>query len=215
MRFKLSLSFCLLAFTLMAPVGLGKTITATELRDLQSKMQQSDSLSLDFTQTSFTALRGKSRQRRGRAQFAKSGKFLWMLETPVKEYKIYDGKNFYDYSPDSNSAVRYSQAGEHATELKQIVDLVLNFDSLLKKYDLIKAEDFGDTINVQIKPKDPATELTQVELILDVKQSFISNLKFSLRNKNTLSHEFSKPTRTAIPDSTFTLPPSVKISDSL
>lgn len=204
-----------LSLALLTPTALAKDLSAADLRKLQDKMQQSDSLTLDFVQTSFTALRGKSRQRRGRAQFSKTGMFRWMLETPVKEYKIYDGKSFYDFNPETQSAVRYKEAGDHASELRQIVDLVLNFDSLLKKYDLIKAEDFGDTVMVQLRPKDTATELTQVELILDIKKSFISNLKFALRNKNTLSHEFSKPDRSPLPESTFKLPQGVKVSDSL
>ncbi len=204
----------LLSLALGAPFAFSKDLTATELKDLQAKMQQSDSLSVDFLQTSYTSLRGKSRQRRGRAQFSKEGKFRWMLETPIKEYKIYDGANFYDFSPDANSAVRYAQAGDHATELKQIVDLVLNVDTLLKKYELVSAKDFGDSVHVQLKPKDPATDLVLVELIMDLKKSYISSLKFDLRNKNTLTHEFSKPNREPLPATTFALPQGVKITDS-
>lgn len=214
MRSLLRVTPILLSLVFGSPVGLGKELTATELKELQAKMQQSDALTVDFLQTSFTALRGKSRQRRGRAQFSKEGKFKWMLETPVKEYKIYDGTNFYDFSPDANSAVRYAQAGEHATELKQIVDLVLNLDSLLKKYDLLKAQTFEDTVHVQLRPKDAATDLVLVELIMDLKRSYISSLKFDLRNKNTLTHEFSKPNREPLPPSTFVIPEGVKITDS-
>lgn len=215
MRLTLALSTALMAVTLLPPASFAKTLTAPELRELQGKMQQSDALTLDFTQSSYTALRGKTRQRRGQAQLSKTGKFKWMLETPVKEYKIYDGSNFYDYSPDTHSAVRYAKAGEHATELKQIVDLVLNFDSLLEKYDLVKAETFDESVHVQLRPKNPATDLVQVELILDLKKSYISSLKFDLKNKNTLTHEFSRPVREALPPSAFVLPDGVKITDSL
>lgn len=214
MRPLLRITPILISLVLGAPFALSKDLTATELKELQTKMQQSDALTVDFLQTSYTALRGKSRQRRGRAQFSKEGKFKWMLETPMKEYKIYDGTNFYDFSPDANSAVRYAQAGDHASELKQIVDLVLNMDTLLKKYELVEAKDFGDSVHVRLRPKDAATDLVLVELIMDLKKSYISSLKFDLRNKNTLTHEFSKPNREPLPAGTFSIPQGVKITDS-
>jgi outer membrane lipoprotein-sorting protein len=136
-----------------------------------------------------------------------------MLQTPTKEFKIYDGKSFYDYSPDSNTAKRYAPSGAQSAELRQVIDLVLNFDTLLKRYDLVKAEEVGDLVKVQLRPKT-AGDVVAIELHLAQKEEFISYLKMDLNNKNSLIHEFKNPSRAAIPGSAFELPAGVKISDS-
>ncbi len=193
--------------------ALGKDLSPADLKQLQSKMKSSDSLTVDFVQTSYTATRDRSRKRQGQAVFRKPDKFKWMLETPVKEYKIYDGKNFYDYSPDSKSAVRYAPSGAHAQELKQIVDLVLNVDSLLERYELTKASDDGGIILIELTPKS-ASDITSVALHMSAKDGFISHLKLFMRNKNTLTHEFKNPRPQDVPPSAFALPADVKVTTS-
>jgi len=89
---------------------------------------------------------------------AKPNKFRWTLEAPTAQSKIFDGKDFLEYDKGSNSAIRYSPTGPQAYDLRQIVDVVLNFDSLLKRYDLVKADQDGDMIKIELKPKtDVAT----------------------------------------------------------
>ena len=86
----------LCAALLTATPLFAKSLTVDELRKMQSKMKAYDSLSVDFVQTRYTDLRQKSTHREGRALFAKPNFFRWMLETPKREYKIFDGKSFYD-----------------------------------------------------------------------------------------------------------------------
>lgn len=190
----------------------GKELSVDELRKLQSSMKQSEFLAVDFVQTTYTAMRGKSFKREGKAKFAKPNKFAWMLETPTKQYRIYNGKDFYDYSPETNSAVRFAASGPRAEELKQVVDLVMNFDSLLKRYDLVKATDEGQFVRIELKPKD-AGEIIGAELHYDKDESFISFLRLNMRNKNHLIHEFSSPKRNAVPADFFELPKGVKVSE--
>jgi outer membrane lipoprotein-sorting protein len=197
----------------LTPAAVAKEISLEELRVIQGKMKSFDNLSVDFVQTSYTALRKKERTRLGKALFAKPGKFKWMLETPIQEYKIYDGKDFFDYSPESKSAVRYSPTGPKAYELHQIVDLVLNFESLLKRYDLVKAEQEGDLVKVELHPKTDS-DVTSVELHMATKQNFISFLKMTLKNKNYLAHDFKNPNQKPIPAEAFQLPKTVNVTDS-
>ncbi len=191
-----------------------KYLTVDELREIQAKMKSSDALTVDFVQTKFSGLRGKSTKREGQAIFVKPNLFKWMLQTPTKEFKIYDGKSFYDFSPDNNTARRYAPNGTQSQELRQMIDLVLNFDTLLKRYDLVSAEESGDLIKIQLKPK-VASDIAGIELHLAKKEEFISFLKMDLTNKNSLTHEFKNPSRANVADSIFVLPPSVKITDSI
>jgi outer membrane lipoprotein-sorting protein len=207
----LALSVVLLA---LAPAAFGKELTVEELRQTQSKLKTFDSLSVAFTQDYTKGLRGKTTTREGKALFDKSGRFKWMLETPVQEYKLYDGKYFYDYNPSAKSAQRYSPTGTQAYELKQIVDLVLNFDSLLRRYDLEKAEETGGLIKIDLKPKSEG-ELTGVHLDWSVADNYIPYLKMTFRNKAVIALTFKSPSRKAIPPSEFDLPKGVKATDSL
>ena len=203
---------CLLAAT--PAVVQAKDLSVEELRAFQAKMKSSDALTVDFVQTKYSGLRGKSTRREGRAVFVKPNLFKWMLQTPSKEFKIYDGKSFYDYSPDTATAKRYAPNGAQAQELRQVIDLVLNVDTLLKRYELVKAEEAGDLIKIQLRPKTPG-DLVGIELHFAQKEEFISYLKMDLNNKNSLIHEFRNPSRAAIPASAFAMPAGVKITDSI
>lgn len=194
-------------------MAFGKEVTADRVRELQSKMKSGDTLSVDMVQTSFTALRNKTTVRTGKAVFTTPSKFKWMLETPIQEYKIYDGKYFYDYAPGTKSANRYSPMGPSTDDLKGIVDLILNFDTLLKRYDLVKADETADEVKIELKPKT-SSDINGVELRLSIKDSYITYVRMDLKGKNTLTHEFSHPSRKAVPASTFELPVGVKVTES-
>jgi chaperone LolA len=205
-------------FTALLLFGLpfqatAKDLTEAELREIQSKIKSSDSLTVDFAQTKISGLRGKKTTRHGRAQFVKPTLFRWMLETPTKEYKIYDGKDLYDFDPVHNTAAKYSPTGPKAYELKQIVDLVLNFDSLLKRYDLVKASEDGDLVSIELKPKTSG-DITAIDLKVSQKDAFITYLKLALSNKTQLVHEFKNPSHQVISDEAFRLPKGVKVTDT-
>jgi chaperone LolA len=202
---------CVLALT-SSPL-YAKALSVAELRQIQSTMKAYDSLTVDFVQSRYSDVRKKSSRREGRAQFAKPNLFRWMLETPKREYKIFDGKSFYDFDPETNTAKRYATSGEQSHELNQMIDLILNFDSLLKRYDVVTAEAVGDLIKIHLKPK-AAGDVSGIELHFAQKEQFVSFLKMELRNKNALTHEFKNPSHAAIPETAFALPKGVKASDN-
>ncbi len=208
MKFVLASLLCFASASAFA-----KDLTVDELREIQSKIKSSDSLTVDFQQTKVSGLRGKKTSRDGKAQFVKPSNFKWMLETPNREYKIYDGKNLYDFDPVANTAARYSPTGPKQHELKQIVDLVLNFDTLLKRYDLVKASEDGGLVSIELKPKTPG-DITSIDLKLSLKDSFITYMKFTLGNGTQLIHDFKNANTKAIPADVFDLPKGVKITDT-
>ncbi|TWW10351.1 hypothetical protein E3A20_06880 [Planctomyces bekefii] len=191
-----------------------KPLSADEVRDLQAKMKSSDFLTVDMVQTRVSTFRGEKKSvRTGKAIFAKPDRFKWMLETPVQEYKIFDGKACYDYRPAEKSAQKYTATGPVFHDLMSIVDLVQNFDSLLKRYELIKAESDEGVVTVDLKPKLEG-EVVGVTLKLSLKDSYMTYLRMDLKRKNSLTHEFSNPVRAAVPADAFKIPDGVKITDS-
>jgi outer membrane lipoprotein-sorting protein len=191
-------------------------LTLDQLRAKQAKLKSFDGLTIDFIQTKFKpnqGPKGKTLTRKGQAILKKPDLFVWKLETPLKEYYQYDGKAFYTYSPDEKSAVKYSVTGPQSYQLRQIVDLVLNFEALLKRYDLEKAEQIGDDIKVLLKPKTTG-EIFSIDLGFSEKKSHIVYLKMTMSNKLILSHDFSNPVFANVPNSAFEIPAGVKVTDS-
>lgn len=187
-------------------------LSVSELKAKQQKLKTFDSMSLDFVQSKKKS-NGRIIKRQGKAIFAKPDRFVWKLETPMKEYKVFDGQNFYDYSPDTKSAVKYRPTGTHSYELRQMVDLVLNFDALLRRYDLISASQEGDLIKVSLKPKTEG-DLKAIELDMSESKSYITHLKMILGDKTELSHDFTNPVFSSVKVSEFNIPAGVKITDS-
>lgn len=194
-------------------IALGKELTTDDVRAIQSSIKASDALSVDFTQTTFKAIRGNKVVRHGKAIFSRPNKFKWMLAAPANEQKIYDGKFFYDYNPTTKSAARLSPTGPQAHELNNIVDLVLNFDTLLKRYDMVKAEENGDEVRIELTPKS-TSDVTKVELKLSKKEALMTYLKMDLKGGNSQTHEFTNPDRAALAGDAFKLPEGVKVTDS-
>lgn len=210
--------FALLIVALVtgAPRLFAAELTLAELRTIQEQMKSYDVLTVDFTQKTETPLskvRGKAPRREGHAVLTKPDRFKWMLETPTKDYKLYDGTYFYELDPDSNTAKRYSLTGPQSYEIRQVVDMVMNFDTLLRRYDLKKAERDGDVVNVYLTPKS-VQEITEIQLHVSVKDSFVSYLKWETKAKTTMTLEFRNPVRKHVPDSFYVLPAGVKVTDS-
>ena len=188
------------------------TLTLEQVRALQSNIKKAEHLSVDFVQTRYTALRGKTLKRRGKARFSRPNLFRWTLEDPAKDL-IFDGKSFFEYDSESKSAAKYSPSGTNAKELTQIVDLVLNFDSLLKRYDMVFATEAGELVKIALKPKNDQ-EIIGVELQYDKRGDYVAYVRLDLANKNKLTHEFSSPVRSPISSEVYTLPKGVKVTDT-
>jgi outer membrane lipoprotein-sorting protein len=186
-------------------------LSMDELRKIQQKLQQSNALTVDFMQTSLKAFRGSKVQRQGKGIFVKPNMFKWMLETPVQEYKIFDGKSFYDYIPNAKRAVQHAPTSKQSDDLRQIVDVVMNIELLFKKYELISAKKLAATVHLRLKPK-AKDNIKEISLILDESQSIVSSLVFEMQNGDKLMHDFSKPNRSPVSMDVFKLPADVKVS---
>jgi outer membrane lipoprotein-sorting protein len=208
LKFLVSVALFALSFSAHAT-----ELTLEQLRAKQSKLKSFESMTIDFVQTKFKPTQKRTLTRKGQAVFKKPERFVWKLETPTKEYNLYDGKDFYTYLPDDKTAVKYSITGPETYQLRQVVDLVLNFEALLKRYDLEKAEQVGDDIKVILKPK-AVGDIASIDLGFSEKNAHITYLKMTMASKVVLAHDFSNPVFTDVPDSAFGIPAGVKVSET-
>ena len=90
----------------------------------------------------------------------------------------------------------------------------MNFDSLLKRYNLRKAELAGDNVLIELVPR-AASDIAKIDLTLVPKDNYISTLSMYFHDKNNLKLMFTKPKVSEIPEKDFNLDKSVKVSDTI
>lgn len=198
-----------------APTGKSPaaTVTLDELRKIQGNVKNLNHLTVSFDQSQYRALRKRERTSSGRARFSKPDKFYWALENPMQDAWVYDGKQLYNYSADLKSAVKYNLSGPKARSVTKIVDLVMNLDSLLKRYDMVEARREGDVVKVELAPKTKS-DVTAVDLHISESQNYISYIKLYFPGGNHTVLNFKSPNRSPIPASVYSLPKGVKITES-
>ena len=98
-------------------------------------------------------------------------------------------------------------------ELRNIVDMVLNFDELLKRFKIIKATQTDHQIDITLTPLT-SRDIKSAELRLDTKQGYMESIRLHLGSGNHTTIEFSSPKKSAIPDSTYQVPKGTKVSSA-
>lgn len=203
----------LMALSLIATAPcFGKDLSLEELKKAQDKVKAFENLTVDFEQ-SRVDIRKKTQKSVGKAMFSKPDKFRWQLVKPHADEWIYDGKQLLNYKPEEKEATRYAATGNNAKGINQIVDVVMNMDALLKRYDVIKSTQEGSVVAVELKPKSEG-DIKGMNLRLDVKAGYVSFLKLFYRDGNDSELTFNNPKKQPIPASTFVLPKGVKITDT-
>jgi outer membrane lipoprotein-sorting protein len=214
----INLIFCLFFCVMPSSVLMGQTKSASEsvsteeLRELQSKMKQHTQLRLDFRQTRTNAIRpGKTSKSSGQAYFVKPGMFRWELIKPTSDIKIFDGKNLFSVNLTKKAAIKYS-AGNQVDELHELIDVVLDFDALLKRYNLRSATKQGDEISIQLSPKSD-TPVKGIHLSVSSKTAFVGRVLLEFAGEQTTSQfDFSNHSVVPIDKNVFAIPADFKIS---
>jgi len=188
-------------------------ISVEELKSIQSKFKAYDHLSVDFKQTKFVSIRPtRPIESSGSASFSKPGKFKWVTKTKSGEdVAMYDGQNLMQYK--GNTGNRYKSTGERSQELNRIVDLVLNFETLLQNYRPVRQERKGDLIELELEPKMQVGDLEKIQVKYDLKKNLLTYLKMNFKDKNSSIYEFSNPSTKSIDQATYTPPSTVKFFD--
>ena len=192
-----------------------EALSTEELRELQSKMSRRQYLSLDFVQIRTSALRPKKPAKSsGTAIFAKPSRFRWEIQKPQGDVLIFDGKNLFSFKPGDQTATRFKTQGEKANEINEVIDFVMDFDALLKRYQLMESTRSSDEIFLKLKPKSEGP-IAGIDISIDGKKFFVRSLKMSFNNKNTSEFQFSNPSPVKIDVKSFAVPETMKIVDGV
>lgn len=189
-----------------------KKLTLNELKSIQEKLQNFKFLNLDFEQTVYKKMRNKTFKTRGEASFRKKpASFHWKFKDDIKEEWIYDGETLYHYFPEKNYAQRYKSGAAKGKNLREVVDMVVNFESLLKRYRVDSATQKKELVTAELFPKKKE-EITRLVLKLDLEKKFIRGVKMEFDGGNYSVFVFSNPQRKQRKGD-FALSHKVKITD--
>lgn len=190
-------------------------LTKGDLDGIQKKLQASECLRVDMVQKKTSPSRpNRPVVVKGYALFQKPDRFRWVLGEPINEETIFNGKDLIKFLPRDNVAARYSAKGQQAKEVKRVVDFVLNVGSIFKTYQLVSGKRDGKFVHLQFKPANTDNdEIDNLELTVDEDAGFVSRVHFTLRNKASLSVDFSNPDRRGLTPLSFALPSGVKVND--
>lgn len=192
-----------------------KEVNINDLTSIQNNMKNFSQLKLSFQQTIYKDLRKKTRTGNGHAFFKKPNKIRWVIEKPKNEEWVYNGTELYHVIPQSKEAIKYSNIIGQGKELEEIIDMVLNFESLLKKYNLLSAvEKTPDTIQISISPKENR-EIQSAEVTLNKKTNTVESIKLLYRGNNHTTYVFSNYDFSAIDANNFIISKEIKISSGI
>lgn len=187
-----------------------EVLSTEELRQLQQRMKNASQLSVDFMQVKTNSLRpNKPAKSSGKAVFAKPSKVRWQLTKPASTL-IFDGETLYELKESDQTATKYTAKGGRAQDTREVIDLVLNFETLLERYKLIESTKENGRIKLKLEPK-VAGSLSEIEVGVDSASAAIQNVTLVFSNKNRTRFEFSNPDRRAVPAATFEVPKAYKV----
>ncbi len=189
------------------------SLTVEELRKLQGKLQDHPFLSVDFEQKIYKKLRNKTLSNKGQVYFKKPSSFRWIFSHSESEEWVYNGNDLLHYFPTKNYAHRYKPYAAKGKNLREIVNMVLDFDSLLKRYTVVSAFQDAKLVTLNLAPKERG-EITEVVLGLDLEKNLISEVTLNLEGGNQSSFRFTNP-RYNQGALSFELPSKVKITDAI
>ncbi len=191
-----------------------KILNVADVEQLQKNLKTGNDLTVDFTQTIYRSLRKKTTSRQGKGYFNKPNKFRWSLLKPSQEDWIYNGNFLAHYLPDKKSIFKYQASAAKGKDLQHLIDMVLNFSTLLNHYQLLEAKQLEGKVRMQLKPKADG-EIDSSEIVIDMTKNYVSEVKLNFRGGNHTLFTFTNPNNNEIKEALFELPKDIKIEEVL
>lgn len=199
----------------LSQTAMSANLSTEEIRLLQQKMKSATQLSVDFVQVKTNSIRPNQKIRSvGRATFAKPAKFRWTITKPKADALVFDGDNLYSLQEDQKTATSFNAKGDRVQEIREVIDLVLDFDALLARYEIVESKKDLEKVILALKPKSKGA-LTALDVRIDSAKATVESVKMSFSNKNTSELEFSNPDRSMVGKETFSVPAGYKILKGL
>ena len=145
-----------------SPVKKQKQLSADELKKYQTMMLNSKAMTILFDEEIYRKARNKTIKKKGKAYLLEK-KFWWQVG---EEAWIYDGINLYQYDENKKYAIRYTKM-DKKQELEDLVEMITDLKSLLKKYSLVSAKKESQTVFIDLKNKKKSEILSlNIELAI-------------------------------------------------
>lgn len=189
-------------------------LSVTQTQRVIAKVQGQSNLSLDFTQKIYKSLRKRNIENYGKVYFKKPSYFRWVFRRPQREEWVYNGKSLFHFFPKKSYAHKYSAKAKRGKELRELVDLVLNFQALLKDYKIKSSVQTIESLNIVLLPKKKL-DVEKVALDVNKKKSILEKLILYFVDGNITTFEFSNPVTSKLVPSTFSLPAKTKVSEAI
>ena len=171
-----------------------KKLSETELKKLHGKLHPYDALSLNFTESLYRKARKKTITKKGSAYIIKPNKFFWKAGMQTW---IYDGKDLISHTEGDKHALRYSSKIGKSKELRSLVDMMTNLDSLLTQHTLKEAYEEKDKIQIKLEGKKNS-DVESLEMTLEKKSEkkkeilFLKKLSLAYKDGNKTSFDFKE-----------------------
>ncbi len=173
------------------PEALAKTGQEAAFSELFQQVKLADSLSLSFEQLVFKSLRKTNQKKFGRAYFQRPFKFRWAIDKPQASEWLYNGKELVSFDPNTKQGVSYSAEGDKSKNLREIVELILHPEQIEKAYKILSLNKDKKSATLLLAPK-ATSEIEKAELVFDLEQTFVKELKLFFNSKNETTFKFVK-----------------------
>ncbi len=185
-----------------------------ELKNYQEKLQRRTDLTVAFIQTTYKDLRKNTLQSRGMASFHRPNQFRWSTQKPIalEEEWIFTGSELFSHK--KQTFTRYKISGSIGREIQQVVDMVINFDQLIKKYTLKRITKENHLVTIILIPH-AISDLQAASLQLDVQKNFISQVRLDFVGNNHTTFDFSQPDERTLAPEIFLIPKGTVVKEAL
>lgn len=194
-----------------------KKLSLKEVWAYQKSMDTPPAMSFDFNEELYRNVRKKTIHKKGSVYAIKPDKFKWQVGSNIW---LYDGKDLLQYNKEEKYAVRYSSKLGKSKELRQLVDMITNFEALLKSYNFEGAFEKEKEIIIKLKPKG-ASEIEALEVTLSLtmfskkKKTSMKKLVLFFADKNITRFKFSNRKEEKVELKRLSPPKGTKITDAL
>ncbi|MDD9951369.1 MAG: outer membrane lipoprotein carrier protein LolA [Zetaproteobacteria bacterium] len=176
---------------------------------LQQQLSGIDHLTVHFRQRLFKSLRKTVHHSEGRATFKKPNQFRWVVTSPEHSEWLFDGETLTQYFPKQHSARRYPAGHGGGKEIAAIVDMVMNPESLLKRYHLTQLEESKLLAKATFTPHQ-SVDIEKIEIQVHTQANVVSSVHLYYKDQNRSEIEFYKHSTTHLPAHFLELPKDTK-----
>ena len=171
-------------------------------------------LFVHFEQETFSALRKKTKIRKGQAQFSRPSSFRWSFqdERHGEEGFYYDGATLSHYKERDNLVIHYKKQVGFFKELRSVVDMVLDPDTLLERYKVAEKKKDERALRYTLEPLAENAQIKTLTIFVPTERTYIKEVKILYADGNYSKYIFKDPLFHKIPSSAFRFknPGSVK-----